>query len=445
MRNRLTSQTLAAWLAAAIAVVIVAMPFHALLTVWVSSFAGHYTALRLWKECLLAVLVGGVVLVLAKDPSLRRRLAASWLARLIGLYIAVQIAWGIAAYALGNVALPALLYGWASDTRYVLFFLVAWVVAAKVPWLHAWWARLVFWPAAVVIIIGLLQYFVLPYDFMAHLGYGNATIFPYETINHNIAYIRVMSSLRGANPLGAYLVVVLGLFTPVMLTQGRQLLQPRKRRVLAVGGVFVAFGALVLALTFSRSAWIGLGIALVCMVWASLRSRKARVYALVIAALCTLLSSGIVLLLRDDTTFQNVFFHTQTRSAVQTTSNEAHVAAFQQGARDVATEPLGRGPGTAGPASLYNTGHPGRIAENYFLQIGQETGIVGLGLFLAINALLARQLWLRRRDPLALGLLAGLAGISFVGLLSHVWADDTLAYIFWGLAGITLGTPRPKP
>jgi hypothetical protein len=39
-----------------------------------------------------------------------------------------------------------------------------------------------------------------------------------------------------------------------------------------------------------------------------------------------------------------------------------------------------------------------------------------------------------------LSLLASLIGISFVNLLSHAWADDTLAYLWWGLAGIAIGT-----
>ncbi len=41
-----------------------------------------------------------------------------------------------------------------------------------------------------------------------------------------------------------------------------------------------------------------------------------------------------------------------------------------------------------------------------------------------------------RADPLALGLLASLAGISAVALLQHAWADDTIAYMWWGLAGL---------
>jgi hypothetical protein len=37
----------------------------------------------------------------------------------------------------------------------------------------------------------------------------------------------------------------------------------------------------------------------------------------------------------------------------------------------------------------------------------------------------------------ALALLASLIGI-IANLLLHVWADDTLAYIWWGIAGAVL-------
>jgi uncharacterized membrane protein YuzA (DUF378 family) len=41
-------------------------------------------------------------------------------------------------------------------------------------------------------------------------------------------------------------------------------------------------------------------------------------------------------------------------------------------------------------------------------------------------------------DDLAAALLAGLIGLTFVNMLSHAWADDTLSYLFWGLTGIAL-------
>ena len=107
-------------------------------------------------------------------------------------------------------------------------------------------------------------------------------------------------------------------------------------------------------------------------------------------------------------------------------------------------EPLGQGPGTAGPASFRND-NPARISENYFIQIGQEVGILGLLLFVAINIGIARELWVRRDQLLSLVLLTSLAGLTLVNLISHAWADDTLGLIFWGLAGIAIASHKPTP
>jgi O-antigen ligase len=87
---------------------------------------------------------------------------------------------------------------------------------------------------------------------------------------------------------------------------------------------------------------------------------------------------------------------------------------------------------------VYNTGHPARIAENYYVQIAQETGWVGLVLFLAVQVALGISLWHGRRDVLSLGLCTGLVSASIIGLFGHVWTDDTLAYVWWGLAGLAL-------
>jgi hypothetical protein len=107
-------------------------------------------------------------------------------------------------------------------------------------------------------------------------------------------------------------------------------------------------------------------------------------------------------------------------------------------------DPFGRGPGSAGPASEHND-KPARISENYFLQIGQEAGWLGLGLFAAITILVGKTLWDKREDQLAMIMLVSLIGLTFVNLLLHAWADDTLAYVWWGMAGVAVGSVVVKP
>ncbi|MGH8466822.1 MAG: O-antigen ligase family protein, partial [Pseudomonas sp.] len=149
------------------------------------------------------------------------------------------------------------------------------------------------------------------------------------------------------------------------------------------------------------------------------------------------LAFGLLAVFRDNDRVENIIFHTDENSLSATSSNEQRASAIQDGLADLANEPFGRGPGTAGPASAHNS-QPARIAENYYLQIGQETGWLGLGLFVAIVWMVGRRLWHRRSDPLARALFVSLIGLSFISLVQHAWTDDTLAILWWGLAGVAM-------
>lgn len=414
------------WIAVAILVLV---PFHAFITVWLSSFAGHYTLLRLWKEFLLAVITVGALYILIRDKALLKRVINFWPARLIGIYTLVLLIWGFAALARHDVTGKAMWYGLLVDLRFLVFFMAVLVLAAKSDILSRGWMKFLLTPAMLVAAFAVLQYLILPYDFLKHFGYGPSNITPYETINHNINNIRVASTLRGANPLGAYLVVPLSVLF-VMLIRNKT-----SRR----DGVIFTIGLLMaLAFSFSRSAWIGAFLSLLIIAWLSLNSRRAKKTILIGLAAVLVLGGLIAVGLRNNTTFENAFLHTDRNSKAVMSSNEGHSAAFKGAVKDIAHQPLGGGVGTAGPQSTYNYGHYGRISENYFLQIGQEAGLIGMALFIAICAAVGKLLWERRAEPLALALFASLIGLTFINLLSHAWTDDTLAYLWWGLAAVAL-------
>jgi O-antigen ligase len=200
--------------------------------------------------------------------------------------------------------------------------------------------------------------------------------------------------------------------------------------------------SLVLLFTYSRSAWLGAIVALALLVWYFLPN-SLRKMALLLAVVAVLAGAGGISQLRHNDTVQNTVFHSDENSAAYVSSNAARSSAMTEGLREVWQQPFGRGPGTAGPASYRNFSAP-RIAENYYIQLAQEVGVVGLALFVAINLLLVNELWRRRRDPLALVLLASLVGITLVNMLSHAWADDTLAVLWWGLAGVAMSLPASK-
>lgn len=410
------------------AIILVLVPFHAFLTVWVSSFVGHYTLLRLWKEFLLVIVLAGAVYVLIRDKSLLKRIFSLLITKLILVYLAVLLLYGLIPLIRHEVAAKAVWYGLLVDSRFLIFFLAVLAVAAKSGFLVRNWRRVLFVPAILVGAFAILQFLVLPYDFLKHFGYNDSTIFPYETINHNLNHIRVMSTLRGANPLGAYLILPLSALAAGFFRQKKQGLN------IAVFGLGLL---LALIFSFSRSAWIGAFISVLLAAWLSLKTVHARKIALAAAAGVLVVGGLLAVALRNDTTFENVFFHTQHNSQIATTSNGGHASAFKSAVKDIVHQPFGRGVGTAGPQSVYSHGQA-RIAENYFLQIAQEAGWIAMILFIAICVAAGKILYEQRFNTLGLALFASLVGISFVNLLSHAWTDDTLAYVWWGLAGIAL-------
>ncbi len=295
--------------------------------------------------------------------------------------------------------------------------------------------KVILWPAAVVVTFGLMQVTILPPDFLAHFGYGANTIPAIQTIDQKLDYQRIQSTLRGANPLGAYLVLIITIATAAAI----KFKASRQRLALLILG---ALGALLFS--YSRSAYLGMCVAIVAVVYWAITSFRGRRLVVMSCLVLSLIGLSSLALLRNNDRFQNILFHTDENSTSGKSSNEGRAAALQGGWRDLSTGPLGRGPGTAGPASAHND-QPARISENYYLQVGQETGWLGLSLLVAIQYAVGRRLWLRRVDPLALGLLASLLGLTLVNLLSHAWGDDTLAWLWWGLTGIALGSAIIQP
>lgn len=408
--------------------IILLMPFHAFLTVWGASVVGHYTALRLWKEVLLLVCGVAALFLLATDHKIRTHTLSRRLVWLIGIYGGLIALTGLWALHRHTVTPKALGYGAIVDSRFLIFFLVSWAISLRLARLRSHWQWIVLWPSAIVILFGLLQIFVLPADFLKHFGYSASTIPPYETINHNAHYPRIIATLRGANPLGAYLLIPISFLAVLLL---RRKIQP-KQIVLLLGAIICLF------FSFSRSAWLGGFISLGVAIGLSIHSKQAKRWLLICGSGLIVVVAGLFLVLHNNARFQNFAFHTEDRSAVKHSSNQGHFSAVSEGLHDIEHEPLGEGTGTAGQASVYNTGHPARIAENYYLQVGQEVGVLGLVLFLLINVGVGYLLWIRRADSLALALFASFVGLFIVNMLSHAWGDDTLAYIWWGLAGIAM-------
>jgi hypothetical protein len=409
-----------------ISIVLFLMPFHAFLTVWAAALFGHYIAFRLWKEVFLLVIALCAGFLLLTDHKIRSHTLSRHLVWIVLTYCAFIAGWGLLAYLRNDITLKAVGYGLISDLRFPVFFLLAWAVALRTNRLHKRSQKFILLPAAIVALFGVLQVLILPRDFLAHFGYNANTISPFETINHNVHYVRIASTLRGANPLGTYMIIPISLLTILVLSAKRRW----QDFALLASMVFCLF------FSFSRGAWIGTVVS-VLLVLGVYGRRAIRKQHLLIGGAILLVGLGLIgVLVHRNARLENIVLHTEAHSSIKTTSNQGHISATISGIRDVLHHPFGQGVGTSGPASVYN--NKTRIPENYYLQIAEEAGWFGIALFLLMNAGVGYLLWLRRHDPLALCLVASLVGISVVNLFSQAWADDTLAYVWWGLAGIAM-------
>jgi hypothetical protein len=417
-----------------IALILLTVPFYTVLSIWTASRFRHLDLFKSGKEITLTVLIVIIIGFLLSHRKYALKLFSARLILLMLSYSVLVLLIGVYDIASHRVSTSAVIYGWLIDLRLIGIFLVS-LLTFSISKSRAIkplpWRKILLAPAVVVIIFGFLQATVLPHDVLRHFGYGPTTTQPYETVDNQPGIIRIQSSLRGPNPFGAYLLII------IVFLVGQLLVNRRRRRDYLFFGL-IALGLFDLYSSYSRSAEIGLVLSLVLLVYIHKKEfLDTHRWQILSAGLATVILVGFAAA-RHNYLAQNIIFHTSSRSTSSVSSNAERATAMKTAAEDVIHHPLGSGVGSAGPASRRNNLGQVKIAENYYLQIGQEVGIVGMLIFIAINVVVAIKLWAQRHDELSALLLATLVGLAFANLLYHAWSDDALAYIWWGLAGIAL-------
>lgn len=417
--------------------ILLIVPFHALLSVWLNSVFGHYVLMRLIEEYILAVMLIIGTVILIKDFKNQKELFKDKLIILIIAYLIVLLLCAVAGHLNSLVNIKATIYGLLLDSRYLIYFLLFYqsLYLAKRLKLKEITdiKRIIMIPAFMVISFGLLQVFVLPYNFLSHLGYSKDTILAYQTVNHNLKYIRIISTLRGANPLGAYMIFPISfIFINII-----------KNKKSVINYFYLLASFLVLYFSYCRSAVLGLALSIIIIFYLQLKNRRSR-KILEISTFCILII-GIIFFFsfRNNSYIQNILFHTQKNSSNKSTSDQGHSSALQNGLNYIYHHPLGGGVGSAGQASTYNN-HPAIISENYFLQIGEETGIIGLIFFVSILITILLRLYDNRYNEFNILMLGITSGIIIVSMLWFALSDETICFILFGLLAYSLSENRLK-
>lgn len=295
--------------------------------------------------------------------------------------------------------------------------------------------------STLVALLGIIQFF-LPGDILTHLGYGlerGVRAAFYIDDNRELP-LRIISTLREPNALGAYLIVPTALL-------GAHFLRTRDRNQRYLLGGMIGMHGLAIGLTFSRSAWLGAALTGALLLgWqyrGHIQSWLRRYW--VLAAAVVLLGAGGLFAIRNTTLFQQYVIHSNPSEQIaDLDSNDYHRLFIERGLQGIAEKPLGHGPGTAGLASIQNP-EGSFLTENYYIQIGYEIGIIGLGLFLGLHVWIYLQLRRRTADDLTRTLLTTFWAYILINMLLHIWSNEAVATQWWLLAGAALANVAMRP
>jgi hypothetical protein len=437
-RTSRLDQTLLSVIGAALVFILALLPFHAFISTWGGTAIGPLLVWKSWKEILIALLVPVVVWLCVRRPDIARAVWRSKLNKFILAYTVLTLVMAM----LSAASTDAIFAGLLLNLRFFAMFVLAQIiVVGGAPWvatLKRWLTPWLLGTAAFLGILAILQVTVIPRDFLSQFGYSkDATVAPYILVDQNPNALRAFATMRGPNTLGSYLLLPLALAL-LLWWQDR-------RRWWASGTA--GLSVLAIFLTSSRSAWLAAAAAVALLAFVTLPKQKLLTWLKWGTIPAVTLVVVVIWLATTVPVLRLAIFHSggnsQTEGLTEGSSNQ-HWQAAVDGMANVGTHPFGSGVGTAGPASFYNTASAPRISEDYFIQIAQETGIIGVILFGIISVLVGSRLWSRRRELLPCALLASFIGMNVINLFLHGWADDPTAMTWWGVAGLFIGAPKQK-
>jgi hypothetical protein len=418
------------------------------------------TFAQAWKEILLTVALARVCYVASRRRKLPFRPRAADAAALA--FSAVVVLYAVVPQDVlgGQAGVRAELYG----MRHLLIAPLAYFLGRALTPSRSDLRRLavlVLFVGAVTAAVGIAEEYLVSLERWRSLGapkyfhqqldfprtYGPAGLPENFVLNTSEGVYRRLVSFF-LSPLGSAHLFVVALCLATAGAVGRV------RQELVVGLSALTFAGLLFA--FSRSALLALACGLVVLAPAARRVRLAGAGALVVAAAVGFAAIFPSLAPRthffpEDIAGQRALFDrppgaNPLASSVRLTdpSSRSHAAELRHGARSLVEHPQGYGVGNSGQtARRFDV--PLRAGESFYLELGADTGVAGLALWLAFSALVLYALFTRARSSsspfdrrLAGGLLAATAALSAIAVLSDVWGGPWAAYVVWSLSGAAL-------
>ena len=402
------------------------MPFHTFISVWLSTYTGGLDYWKVWKDILTAlvtILCIATVFLTSKVSKLYKNILI-----LISIYALLHLILFFSSNQPLLTGALALTY----NLRIFCYLIIGYSLVLLLPKakLQSKYVKILILLSSVVCFLAILQY-LLPRDIMTNFGYAvERGVKPNFFIDDKLDLFRAFSTLKDPNSLGAFLIL------PITILTQKLIKYYKSDKRLLLGGLLLLH-IWVLLLTFSRSTLIAVILAvsslLVLQNLNLIKKHKQKI--LVCAVGFVVILGGLVFILRDQYVVQNVVFHADENTTLES-PNELRAYLAQKAVDGIVDEPLGHGPGTAGLVSTRLS--DGLLTENYFLQILYEVGIFGFAVFIAILFLIIKKLWSLRKNDTDKIMLASFVGLAFANLLFHTWSNEAVSISWFLLAGLGL-------
>lgn len=411
-------------------------PLHVLLSTWLGTSFDILDFAKAAKDVLL--IVGFLLLVVSAPLASIKAFLADKLVLIIGFYGLLTVGLAVVKPTDTDAEILAVVY----NLRFLIFFIYAGLLSSiyKDKLLRTS-VKIVLCVGLLVALLGIAQVVALPNDALSSVGYSRSAGTPVASFISDTTKTteRAFSTIKDPNYLGSYLIIIGMLAAVKLIKQGKH-----KRKLTALIIPIVLFS---LFLTYSRSAWIGgffAGIALLLALPKTYKFIKGNFKKItIVASVLFLIVGSTVFIYRDSAMVQNTFLHIG--DDAPSTSNSQRIGSFNATISKIKDNPLGYGPGTAGPTSIKNQKQGTLLPENYYLQIAYEVGILGASLFtIILVATLIRLTRIKSKDYIKAALIASWVGLLITNLLVHIWANEAVAYTWWGLAGLLILNPKSK-
>ncbi|OQA04833.1 MAG: O-Antigen ligase [bacterium ADurb.Bin400] len=235
--------------------------------------------------------------------------------------------------------------------------------------------------------------------------------------------VRLKSVLAGPNALGLYMLTLVAFVYSY--------LSGRKRLLLFV------FFSVILFLTFSRSALIGLLVLLFVAGFWNLKPKFGLVKTVSAVAMVVLVMGMTGFLLMSSPVLKNFITHGDSSSLRWQQYERVWEQRGEIGL-------LGRGAGGAGPSSQNRLdGGPNRWTENVYLDMFEAYGLVGAMLYLSLIISLMLAI-VRTKSLDARGSILILISFGVSGIFLNYYVGQIGIYLFWLMHSMVLRRANPR-